>query len=319
MFKKICPVCGKEFEAKTSRKVFCGNKCRKKRYRETHKEEIKEQSKRYRETHKEEIKAKKQDETYRKKEAERMRRKRAEGLKVNDIQECEERYKKQFEEYFKEYEYIKGYTHSDSIIFIRHKKCGHVFTINAQMLRKYKRLQKENIECPRCKEMYKEVRVYIENKLNIISENKKELEKRKNIVKDIKLKVDKKKRICKVCGKTFCSSKGKVCSDICKLELKRMNARKKDYKRRMLMKSNGDMQDISILKLMERDNNTCYLCGNEVDINDYCVDKEGTFIAGNNYPSIEHVIPLSKGGTHTWDNVKLACRHCNSIKSDKII
>ena len=70
---------------------------------------------------------------------------------------------------------------------------------------------------------------------------------------------------------------------------------------------------------MEKDNNTCYLCGNEVNINDYYIDKKGVFIAGNNYPSIEHVIPLSKGGTHTWDNVKLACRHCNSIKSDKII
>lgn len=305
MFKKICPVYGKEFEAENTRKVFCSKKCKGKHYREAHKEEILEYKRKnyYR---------------YREQNAERMRKKRAEGLKVNDIQECEKRYKKQFEEYFREYEYIKGYNHSDSMILIRHKKCGHVFTINAQMLRKYKRLQKENIECPRCKKLQKEVKMLITSKLEIINKNKKELEKRKDIVKNIKLKVDKKRKVCKVCGKEF-YGKGKTCSDICKLELKRMYEREKDYRRRMSMRNNGDMQDISILKLMERDNNTCYLCGNEVDINDYHIDKKGTFIAGNNYPSIEHVIPLSKGGTHTWDNVKLACRYCNSIKSDKII
>ena len=153
MFKKICPVCGKEFEARNSNRVFCSKKCRDKQYRENHKEEIK---------------IKKQDKTYREKEAERMRRKRAEGLKVNDIQECEKRYKKQFEEYFREYEYIKGYNHSDSMILIRHKKCGHVFIINAQMLRKYKRLQKENIECPKCKKLQKEVKMLITSKLEII-------------------------------------------------------------------------------------------------------------------------------------------------------
>lgn len=37
------------------------------------------------------------------------------------------------------------------------------------------------------------------------------------------------------------------------------------------------------------------------------------------YPNVEHVIPISKGGTHTWDNVKLAHRKCNWEKGDKII
>ena len=46
--------------------------------------------------------------------------------------------------------------------------------------------------------------------------------------------------------------------------------------------------------------------------------KSLTFISGNNYPSIDHVIPVSKGGTHTWDNVKLAHRHCNTMKSNDL-
>ena len=31
------------------------------------------------------------------------------------------------------------------------------------------------------------------------------------------------------------------------------------------------------------------------------------------------MFPKSKGGTHTWDNVRLAHRHCNAVKGDKLI
>lgn len=33
--------------------------------------------------------------------------------------------------------------------------------------------------------------------------------------------------------------------------------------------------------------------------------------------TIDHVIPLSKGGTHTADNVQGLCRHCNATKFTK--
>lgn len=35
--------------------------------------------------------------------------------------------------------------------------------------------------------------------------------------------------------------------------------------------------------------------------------------------TIDHVIPRSKGGTHTWDNVVAACQRCNSIKGDRLL
>ena len=31
-------------------------------------------------------------------------------------------------------------------------------------------------------------------------------------------------------------------------------------------------------------------------------------------PSIDHLIPVSDGGAHTWDNVALAHRTCNSTR-----
>ncbi|MEO1093680.1 MAG: HNH endonuclease [Cyanobacteria bacterium J06638_28] len=35
--------------------------------------------------------------------------------------------------------------------------------------------------------------------------------------------------------------------------------------------------------------------------------------------TIDHVVPRSKGGTHTWDNVVAACERCNSIKGDRLL
>lgn len=34
--------------------------------------------------------------------------------------------------------------------------------------------------------------------------------------------------------------------------------------------------------------------------------------------SIDHVMPRSRGGTHTWDNVVAACRRCNTHKEDRL-
>lgn len=33
--------------------------------------------------------------------------------------------------------------------------------------------------------------------------------------------------------------------------------------------------------------------------------------------TIDHIIPRSKGGKHTWDNVVIACESCNSRKGDR--
>ena len=36
------------------------------------------------------------------------------------------------------------------------------------------------------------------------------------------------------------------------------------------------------------------------------------------YPTMDHIIPISKGGGHTWENVQVAHRVCNLNKSNKI-
>lgn len=67
-------------------------------------------------------------------------------------------------------------------------------------------------------------------------------------------------------------------------------------------------EKIEKYELFWRDNWTCGICGKEVD----------STLGGNDPmgPTIDHIIPISKGGGHTWDNVQLAHRTCNESKGN---
>lgn len=130
--------------------------------------------------------------------------------------------------------------------------------------------------------------------------------------------------VCKECGKRFTmrelresnpwnfSNNPTFCCTSCR---NRWHRREGRHRRRERGEQKG-YGNVSLLALEERDNHTCYLCGTKTDRSDYRVDESGNFIAGPSYPSIDHVVPLSKGGTHDMSNVRLACCRCNSIKRD---
>lgn len=70
---------------------------------------------------------------------------------------------------------------------------------------------------------------------------------------------------------------------------------------------------ITITKLIDRDGPRCYLCGKETTFEDTRWGKYGP-----DYPTIDHVVPLAKGGAHTWENVKVCCGYCNTRKGAKV-
>lgn len=72
-------------------------------------------------------------------------------------------------------------------------------------------------------------------------------------------------------------------------------------------------RSITLNKLIKRDGMTCYICGKACTKDD---KRWGMF--GPDYPTIDHVIPLCKGGTHTWDNVRVACGECNDAKGGSL-
>ena len=74
-------------------------------------------------------------------------------------------------------------------------------------------------------------------------------------------------------------------------------------------------EDITLEKLFKRDKGICHICNITCNYNDYRHNENNAFIAGATYPSQDHVIALANGGTHTWDNVKLAHKRCNELKN----
>jgi len=68
--------------------------------------------------------------------------------------------------------------------------------------------------------------------------------------------------------------------------------------------------DIKPLVLFEFFGWICFLCGEKVD-------KRLRF-PNWRAATIDHVVPLSKGGTHTWGNVVPAHAKCNWDKGDGV-
>jgi 5-methylcytosine-specific restriction endonuclease McrA len=126
---------------------------------------------------------------------------------------------------------------------------------------------------------------------------------------------------CGECGVMFLqyNEKQKYCS----LKCERKNAKKRHPpvgKLRKRMRKYGTQKrdkGVTLRAVMARDKGICHICGGKVNISDHTHDERGFFICGSNYPTIDHVLPLSRGGGHTWDNVRLSHHLCNSVKGNR--
>lgn len=117
---------------------------------------------------------------------------------------------------------------------------------------------------------------------------------------------------CPVCGTI--TERPKYCSDRCRM---RASSILWNTRRRVKIQQAMVDEDITLHDLFVRDNGICHICGGECDWNDHTY-KNRHFKPGNTYPTIDHVIPLAKGGKHSWANVKLAHFLCNSAKGAKV-
>lgn len=129
----------------------------------------------------------------------------------------------------------------------------------------------------------------------------------------------KKPRTCVVCGKEFTPKVGedsKCCSSSCRNRFEDLKRYKRNRRRDIRLRGKRVDRNITLKELSRRDHDVCWLCGKKVNWNDYTIRGNGAFIAGESYPSIDHVIPLSQGGLDEWTNVRLAHRSCNNLKND---
>lgn len=117
-------------------------------------------------------------------------------------------------------------------------------------------------------------------------------------------------RCCVECGNVFTAgwdgtrtSNAHFCSQGC---AKRYRHRDRRHRKRDA-RPQGKNEWISIRIVGERDGWRCHLCGKRVPRTTKRLEA---------MPSIDHITPLSKGGTHELQNVALAHHRCNSLRRD---
>jgi len=189
------------------------------------------------------------------------------------------------------YEYAGNYTGVEGFVDIRCTVCGHVQRKSMISIRHGRKPI-----CPVCADNAKE-----QKRKEALKAKQEERARRKQerffsqAFKQMQFKV------CPVCNNTFFGA-----STYCSIKCRENNKAHMKDKYRYLF---------PLKEVYKRDGGICYLCGGKCDWNDY-EERDGVIIYGNMYPSRDHVVPKSRGGLNTWDNIRLAHRICNSLKSD---
>lgn len=196
------------------------------------------------------------------------------------------------------FEYVGNYTGSEGTADVRCLICGAIIT------RSWITIKQGAVACDNCK--------------RLALEEKQRQQRKEQEQKQIKALLKREDgfdqlafSVCECCGGLFIPPKRgiKYCSRECRERVH--NAVKKDRRLRRMARDGADK--ITLERLFDRDGGVCYICGGTCEWTD-CEQRESAFIAGNKYPSIDHVIPLSCGGAHVWGNVRLAHRICNTVK-----
>jgi 5-methylcytosine-specific restriction endonuclease McrA len=120
---------------------------------------------------------------------------------------------------------------------------------------------------------------------------------------------------CMVCAKPVGRERTKIypaptCSRACASKTPTAKENKRSCRRvGKARKRAATVECVNYLRVFERDSWRCQFCRKLTP-----KEKRGTFHP--RAPELDHIIPLSKGGEHSYRNTQLLCRACNSAKSD---
>jgi 5-methylcytosine-specific restriction endonuclease McrA len=114
-----------------------------------------------------------------------------------------------------------------------------------------------------------------------------------------------------VCGKQFDTAyaKARTCSIACH-DVLFARAKKQAAHRRRVRLRGGNAERFEAIEIYERDGWRCQICGGPVNRNAVCPHPLS--------PSLDHIVPVARGGDHTRLNVQCAHFICNSRKSDTV-
>jgi 5-methylcytosine-specific restriction endonuclease McrA len=73
----------------------------------------------------------------------------------------------------------------------------------------------------------------------------------------------------------------------------------------------AEREAVDPLVVLDRDGWVCKECGCETP-----KELRGQFVS--NAPEVDHIVPLARGGTHMYDNLRCVCRRCNQVKGARL-
>lgn len=115
-------------------------------------------------------------------------------------------------------------------------------------------------------------------------------------------------RFCSIaCANAYLPPRGIVVSEANSMRDPYMNQRK--CAQRRARKLSVEVEKVDPAYIFKRDKWRCHLCGKPVDRR-----LNGSELLG---PTLDHIVPLSKGGEHSKANVALAHRQCNTVKNNR--
>lgn len=174
---------------------------------------------------------------------------------------------------------------------VKCKKCESVFERSSSTIRR------GGITCENCQKTEKELKEARTKLVRVLF-----------CVKEIQTP-----KTCKKCGKIFYSQypSAVYCTAKCRNKGKRKGS---DFRSRC--KKYGVYYDPNVTaeKIFKRDHYRCGICGL------YCIkgDTSWNGYFGPYSPTVDHIVALANGGSHTWENVQCAHAICNSNKRDLI-
>jgi predicted nucleic acid-binding Zn ribbon protein len=109
---------------------------------------------------------------------------------------------------------------------------------------------------------------------------------------------------CVTCMTQFkaANSRARYCSNRCRPKDNHASSRARN--------AGVPYESVNALRVLERDGWRCQICGKNTP-----KARRGTNYP--NAPEVDHRVPLSRGGPHTYANVQCACRACNGGKNNK--
>ena len=122
-------------------------------------------------------------------------------------------------------------------------------------------------------------------------------------------------------NRDYCSRQCKVAVDAAIVKANHLRRYREDSKYAETFRRNGHIRRarlcgagidrFSPIEILERDGWKCQICGCDTP-----KEMRGQKVA--NAPTLDHIIPLAKGGEHSRLNTQCACHRCNARKGAKI-